>query len=250
MSDVPCTCKNSYWLYFVGSVDYVCLTCHVSYHLLNTQGSAPGLLTVSGNTDTITGPIFSPGATSASGTVPALSPQRAHIIYFVKMFREFNLPKDCPLVCPQGRGMKLSHYKERKKASYSSFSSLLCEEHAQLKWFHQRQIPWAFSNYMKGSEQGTTLQGLHPWMGQDIMGCSNTLFLFTLSSKKSRFKLSDWVLISFQILHREVLKITSPTGKSNFWLTYPNLQRITVSWYSHRGSQQHTECHIHSPQLS
>lgn len=133
MSDVPCTCKNSYWLYFVGSVDYVCLTCHVSYHLLNTQGSAPGLLTVSGNTDTITGPIFSPGATSASGTVPALSPQRARIIYFVKTFREFNLPKDCPLVCPQGRGMKLSHYKERKKASYSSFSSLLCEEHAQLK---------------------------------------------------------------------------------------------------------------------
>lgn len=184
MSDVPCTCKNSYWLYFVGSVDYVCLTCHVSYHLLNTQGSAPGLLTVSGNTDTITGPIFSPGATSASGTVPALSPQRARIIYFVKMFREFNLPKDCPLVCPQGRGMKLSHYKERKKASYSSFSSLLCEEHAQLKWFHQRQIPWAFSNYMRGSEQGTTLQGLHPWMGQDIMGCPNTLFLFTLLSKK------------------------------------------------------------------
>lgn len=88
MSDVPCTCKNSYWLYFVGSVDYICFTCHVSYHLLNTQGSASGLLTVAGNTDTAKGPIFSPGATSASGTVPALSPHRARIIYFVKKFRD------------------------------------------------------------------------------------------------------------------------------------------------------------------
>lgn len=180
-----------------------------------------------------------------------LSAHIGHVLFTLSKSSEtFNLPKDCPLVCPQGRGMKLCHYKERKKASYSSFSSLLCEEHAQLKWFQQWQIPWAFSNYMKGSEQGATLQGLDPWMGQDIMGYPNMLFLFTLLSKKSRFKSSDLVLLSFQILYREVLKITSPTGKSNFWLTYPKFQRITVSWYSHRGSQQRRECHIRSPQLS
>lgn len=88
-SDALCTCKNSYWLCFEGSVDYICFTCHVSYHLLNTQGSASGILTVVGSTDTAKGPIFSPGATGVSGTVPALlSPHRACIIYSVRTFTD------------------------------------------------------------------------------------------------------------------------------------------------------------------
>lgn len=149
-SDILCTCKNSYWLYFVGSVDYTCFFCHVSYHLLNTQGSASGILTVPGNTNTAKGPIFSPGATGASGTVPALiSAHIGHVLFTLsKCSQTFNLPKDCPLVFPQRRGIKLVIIK-KEKTLLSSFSSLSCEEHAQLKWFQQRQIPWAFSTKTK-----------------------------------------------------------------------------------------------------
>lgn len=173
-SDLLCTCKNSHWLYFVGSVDY---TWQVKCHLVNTQGSASGILSVPGNTDTAKGSIFSPGATGASGTVPALiSAHTGHVFFTLSKYSQtFNLPKDCPLVCPQGRGIKLVII-NKEKTLLSSFSSLLCEEHAQLKWFQQRQISWAFST--KTSEQEATLQGPDPWRGQDTMGYPNISFLF------------------------------------------------------------------------
>lgn len=187
---------------------------------------------------------FSPAATGAPGTVPALiSAHTGHVLFTVSKCSEtFNLPKDCPLVCPHRRGMKLVIIK-KEKTSYSSFSSLLCEEHAQLKWYQQRQIPWAFSGNTKGSEQGTTLQGPDPWMGQDMMKCPNMPFLSMLLAEKSGFKSSDLVLHHFRFCTQKSWKITSSTGKSNFWLTYLKLLRITVYWYSHRGSQQHRMPH-------
>lgn len=133
-SDVPCMCKNSYWLYFVGSVDYICFICHVSYHLLNTQGSASVLLTVAGNTDTAKGPILSPGAPGASGMVPALiSAYIGHVLFILSKCSEtFNLSKDRPLFCPQGRGMELVIIKKEKKPPTAPFP--LCSVRNMPNW--------------------------------------------------------------------------------------------------------------------
>lgn len=108
-SDTPCICKNSYWLYFVGSVDYICLICHVSYHLLNTQGSASGLLTAAANTDTAKGPIFSPGATGASGTVPALiSAHTGHYLLCQNVQRHLTCPWTVHLSAHRGEAWNQS----------------------------------------------------------------------------------------------------------------------------------------------
>lgn len=239
-SDEPCTCKNSYWLYFVGSVDYLCLTCHVSYHPPNPQGSASGLLTVVGNTDTAKGPIFSPGATGAPGTVPALiSVHIGHGLFTLSKHSEiFNLSKDCPLVCPQGRGMKLVIIK--KKTSYSSFSSALwgtCP--AEVIPAEASTLSLFISN-TKGSEQGATPEGPDLWMGQDMMGCPNMPFLFTLLSQKSRFKSSDLVLYHFRFCPKKSWKSHHALERVIFGWLSQNFRELTVYWYSHRGSQQLT----------
>lgn len=94
-SDKPCTCKNSYWLYFVGSADYICLTCHVSDHLLNPQGSASGLLTAAGSTDTAKGPILAlqPQVLLARRLLSSQPTQGTHYLLCQNVQRHLTCPR-------------------------------------------------------------------------------------------------------------------------------------------------------------
>lgn len=95
---VACTCKSSIDLHFVGNVYYMCFTCRVSYHLVNTQGQASGSITDAGNTDAAKGPISSPRA-MLPGISPAFIQTHTGKVLFTLPERSatFNLPKDCPL---------------------------------------------------------------------------------------------------------------------------------------------------------
>lgn len=93
------------------------------------------------------------------------------------------------------------------------------------------------------SEQEATLQGPDPWRGIPIS--LSSFVIWNLGTKSDYLNLS----YHFRFCTQKCWKITSSTEESNFWLTYPKLQ-TTVYWYSHRGSQQHIECHISSPQPS
>lgn len=77
-------------MYFVGSIllhmfHLPCLLPPSEY-----TGKASGSIAVAGITDTAEGPIFSPRTTHASWHIACfhLSPHRAGIIYFAKMFRD------------------------------------------------------------------------------------------------------------------------------------------------------------------
>lgn len=119
---------------------------------------------------------LSPAATGAPGTVPALiSAHTGHTLFTLSKCSEaFNLPKDCPLVCPHGRGMKLVIIK-KEKTSYSSFSSLLCEEHAQLRWY-SRGNTLSLQQWHKGEWTGGNSAGSRSLSGARDHGVSQYAF--------------------------------------------------------------------------
>lgn len=93
-----CTYKSSLDLCFVGNAHYMRFTCHVSYHLVNTQEQAPGSITDAGNTAAAKGPISSPRAT-LPGISPAFIQTRSGKVLFPlpECSETLNLPEDCPL---------------------------------------------------------------------------------------------------------------------------------------------------------
>lgn len=241
-----CTYKSSLDVCFVGNAHYMRFTCHVSYHLVNTQEQASGSITDAGNRAAAKGPISSPRAT-LPGISPAFIQTRSRKVLFPlpECSETLNLPEDCRLsAClPSREGTASS----RASGSPSTKARDEAAPAAPLPLGSMRILPgWtapagANTELPEVTGRGNEWQGHLSWSSSLALWDVQTYappyistFLSYLGIMECylEFKSALLVLVSFQILLM-FWKITSliGKGKENFKSIYPRLQKVTFPGY-------------------